>query len=130
MSNNIEHLKRQVLDGDISPLKFYSMLQDLEKAIKEAKEEILDSAITEFERYGTSKIKEYGFEISLTKSDRYDYSGSSVWTSKKESLSEIEEKMKHAAKAGGTVIDESTGEVIEPAIYLANKESLKFTKLK
>ena len=68
--------------------------------------------------------------VPKKKSGRYDYSGSSVWSSKKQSLSELEEKMKHAAKAGGTVIDESTGEVIEPAIYMANKESLKFTKLK
>jgi len=129
MKTDLELKRKLVEDGEYCPLKFYSELSELEKLIKEAKEEIIESALKEFDRHGTTKVNLHGFEITLSKTGRYDYSQSSTWEQKNNSLKELEKKMQFAFKAGGTVVDENTGEVIDPAIYLPNRETLKFKKL-
>ena len=122
--------KRKVLDGDINPLEFLTQLNELEKAIKDAKEEILNDAILEFDRHGAKSIIEYGFEISATQSGRYDYTNNSDWNMYKNKMKDIESKMQAAYKNNASILDDNTGEVYEAALYKANKPSLKLKKLK
>jgi hypothetical protein len=122
--------KEQVLNGNYNPLQLMKELTELEKAIKEAKSEIMEEAINEFDKHGAKTIKEYGYEISSTQSGRYDYSNNPDWNSLNNDRKELETKMQAAYKANGSVIDEETGELIEPALYKSNKASLRFKKLK
>ena len=122
--------KEQVLNGEYNALELYSELSDLEKAIKAAKDEILEDAITEFEKHGAKSVKEYGFEISATQSGRYDYSSNQTYMQLKNQMKDIEDKMKAAYSTQSTILDDNTGEVYEPASYKASKVSLKFKKLK
>jgi flagellar biosynthesis/type III secretory pathway chaperone len=126
---NIEEIKQKALNGEISPIQLLSKLSELEKAVKEAKDEIMEDAISEFEKYGAKSIREYGFEISIAQSGRYDYSDNADWNKKQSEIKEIERRMQAAYKANGSILDENTGEIIEPAIYKSNKPGLKFKKL-
>lgn len=126
---NLEEKKQQVLNGDYNALKLYGELADLEKAIKKAKAEILEDAIIEFEKHGEKSVSANGFEISKSQSGRYDYSDNADWNKLQSNIKELEKKMQAAYKGGGEILDNDTGEIIEPATYKASKEGLKFKKL-
>lgn len=121
--------KEQVLNGEYDALKLYTELTELEKAIKDAKAEILEDAMTEFDKHGEKTVVLHGYEIAVTQSGRYDYSSSSDWNTKKAELKDIETKMQAAYKSNSSVLDNDTGEVFEPASYKSNKASLRL-KLK
>ena len=126
--NEVAEYAQMVADGVINPLRVMVMFNELEKAVKEAKESILQDAITEFEKHGGKPIIEYGFNISKSASGRYSYDNNPDWVRLSETIKELEKRMQTAYKGGGSILDESTGELIEPAIYKPNKESLTFKK--
>lgn len=125
----IKELKEKALNGEVSALQVLAELTEFERAIKEAKEEILNDAISEFDKYGAKSVTEFGFEISATQSGRYEYKHNPDWVKKQNELKEIESRMQLAYHGEGVIVNETTGEVTEPAIYKANKASLKFKKL-
>ncbi len=126
---NLEKKKQQVLNGEINALDFYCECKELAEILKEVMDEILEDAILEYEKYGSKSINKKGFEISTTQSGRYDYSVSNEWCKLNAATKEIEKKMQAAYNAGGSVINEGTGEIFTPASYKSNKMSLKFKKI-
>ena len=118
----------EAFNGDADPLKVFAELQKLEKKIKFLKDEILETAINEFEKYGEKSITQEGFNISLSQSARYSYSHIPSWKDLTKQLKKIEAYAKTAQSQGESIILE-TGEIIEPAVKSYSKESLKFKQL-
>jgi len=62
--------------------------------------------------------------VSKHSGGRYIYKDVPGWKAMKDKLTLMEKSAQLAYKAGGECIDEETGEVIVPAIYVPNKESI------
>ncbi len=123
----IDSFIQRVNEGYEDELKAYVIISDLEKAIKNAKESILDKALAERKKYPEKTVELFGKKISISQSGRYDYSNYQVWIDRNKEIKEIEEAMKNSymiAKSGKLMID-SDSEIIPPAIFIPSKESLK-----
>ena len=122
-------LQQQAEDGEIAPLKAYLQLRkDIDDRMKSL-EILKDLSTTEFYQvYGGKDVTIYGATVTKHQGGRYDYKHIPRWVAAKSKLDAIEDEAQQAYKAatdkmGGQMMDEETGEIIEPAVYKANKES-------
>ena len=123
----INKMVERVNEGYENELEIYVLFSNVEKRLKQAKTDILENALIERKKYEEKTLEIFGKKISISQSGRFDYSGSEKWNKKNTELKEIQEQMKNsylAAKTDKTIIDKN-GEIIEPAVYRASKESLK-----
>ena len=128
--SELKELAQNAINGETSALKAFTIVSACEKELSEIKANLLESAISDFEKYGAKSVKEFGFEISKSASGRYNYTNSSDWNRLKTQMQELETKMQAACKNNATIINNETGEIIEPAIFMPNKESLTIKKAK
>lgn len=116
----------RVNEGYEDELKAFCTLSDIEKAVKNAKDAIIEKALEQRKKYPEKTLEIYGKKISIAQSGRYTYDHYEGYKMQQSKLKEIEDAMKQAYNAGKTggmiVID---GEVIPPAAYIPSKESLK-----
>jgi ribosomal protein L22 len=128
MTNFITELAAKALQGEQSALSAYIELKQIEASLKQALEAVSEAAYQEADRYSEKTIKLHNAEVTKKSSaGRWDYSHIPQHNSAKERLKAIEEMAKQAAanaKRGTTVIDNETGEVIEPATYTDGKTIL------
>jgi len=125
MKKVIQSIQDDVDLGYKNALEAYKILTEAEKQIKEAKANILEQAIDEYEKYGEKTIDYNGFKVSKTQSARYDYKHITQWADLKGQLTNVEELAKLAEKQGQTIILDS-GELVDPAKKTYSKESLSF----
>jgi hypothetical protein len=123
----------QVVDGYEPGLKLLAELNRLKKEVERLEKEILPTCLNELEKCITPQVRSfenYGANFSLSAGGRYDYSNYPTHKDYQNRLKSIETKMQAAYKAGATVIDDETGEIIPPADYKPNKPSItiKFSK--
>jgi len=123
----------QVVEGNETGLKLLAEIKRVESELDRLKTEIMPVCLNEIEKCITPQVRSfenYGANFSLSAGGRYDYSNYPTHKDYQNRLKSIETKMQAAYKAGATVIDEETGEVIPPAEYKANKPSItiKFSK--
>lgn len=121
---HIRDLAQQAIDGEIDALKAFTLIREVEKAAKEAQDEILSIALDQFRKYGKKTVELYGYKISESAGGKYDYKDIHLWVQKKKELDAIQEKAQLAFKSGNIV------DGIEPAVYSSNKASLKFENIK
>ena len=125
MREQLAEIAEEAENGYISEMEVYAELSSLEKEVKKVREQVLDVAIIEFERYGEKTVLLDNFQISKTASGRHTYLNNADWAKKTAEIKEIQRKMQLAYKSPEKVfIDPATGEIFEPSEYRANKESL------
>ena len=126
MKKVIDSLTNDVVMGMRNPLEVYKIFLEAENSLKKAKEIIKEDAMIEWDKYEEKTVEFQGYSISKIQSARYDYNHIEAWKNQKEKLSLIEEKAKLANQLGESVVIESTGEIIQPAIKKYNPETLSF----
>jgi hypothetical protein len=128
MTNFINELTQNALDGSANALEAYIELKRIETALKTALESLTDAAYQEADKFTEKTFALKGAEVTKkSAAGRWDYSHIHQYSATKERLKTIEEMAKQAAasaKHGRTIIDDATGEVIEPAIYTEGKSLL------
>lgn len=88
-------------------------------------EALKEKAVEEFNgSYGGREQVINGATVSKHSGGRYIYKDVPGWKAMKDKLTLMEKSAQLAYKAGGECIDEETGEVIVPAQYIPNKESI------
>jgi hypothetical protein len=114
----IWHLQNQIEEGDENPLHAYTQFDILEKAIKEAREAIRDTAIVKAEMYGEKKFNAFGVTVEVSGKTTWEYKHIPEWNKKKKELSEIEETSKSIRlnMDKGLIVATSDGEEAIPAI--------------
>lgn len=120
LSNTVQ----AVLDGNFSSLEAWIELQELSKHLAKCIAEIEGGALIEANKNKGQGFKNWKLIDIKNNGSTYKFDHSESWRVINAMQKNIEEKMKQAAKLGVTVLDEDTGEVFEPAISKAKKESI------
>ena len=113
-----------MLDGNLSHLEAWIELNELSKHLAKCIAEIEGGAIIEANKNKGQGFKNWKLIDIKNNGSTYSFNHSESWRVINAMQKNIEEKMKQAAKLGVTVLDEETGEVFEPAIAKAKKESI------
>lgn len=115
-------LVQQVIDGNADPLEAYIHIKDLERYIKQCNEAVEPLAYQEADKWTEKTFVYKGAEIQKKNSaGRWDFTNVALYKESQQRLKQIEELAKVAAKGGATVVDEKSGEVVEPAVYTEGK---------
>jgi hypothetical protein len=109
------------IDGDSDPLDVYIKAKSLQEYLTVMMGAIKEDAISEADKYGRDDNTMFGIKFECASTPRrYDYSNNKEWSLLQEQITElkkkqleIEDKMKRAIGTGG-IIDEESGEVLEP----------------
>lgn len=121
-------LAHQVAEGNKNPLDAYVELKILLSEVQDALSSIEPLAIEERIKYGKENLVRRGFLIEYSDgTPRYSYKHYGAWAEASESVKKIEEMMKQSAKLGKTIVDDGTGEIIEPAVVTYTKPFLRLT---
>lgn len=126
--DNALELARKASEGETDPLDAYIDLKLALSELTDALESIAPLAITQRLKYGKENPIRKGFMVEYSEgTPRYSYKHFDLWAKANEQVKSIEEVMKQAAKLNKTIIDEATGEVIEPASVTYTKPFIKLT---
>ncbi len=123
-------LQEDVEAGNLSPLRAYIALRKHLDDLNKSLEVIKEQAIKEFSQvYGGKECNLYGATVAKHQGGRYDYKHIQRWVDANAKLKTIEDEAKQAYAAatsnkGEQLVDEETGEYIEPAMYKSNAESI------
>lgn len=120
-------LENQALDGEFNELEAYIEFVKVKNAAEQGMKNLKQYAITEFEKHGDKTISMSGCSVQKSQSGRYSYKHLDQWNELNGQAKAIEKQAQEAYKQslkGIDLIDEN-GEIIQPAEYMANAESLK-----
>ena len=105
---------KQYNDGDMKPSKAYVQLRAIKSEIEDIIKQVEEGLVDEITRMGNEDLIVDGYKISHMKGrESLDYKASDVWNEYKESLKEVEEKLKQATKLKVDIVDPESGEVYE-----------------
>lgn len=121
-----EEMTAQVIDGESYALIVLSRLNDMAQAIATAQERVKEYALKEAEAYAKNTFTFAGrtfTKVPARQMVKYDHVPQ--WKELAERRKRIEQLSLQAAKAFGvTIVDDETGEVIEPAQITYTKPSI------
>lgn len=118
-----------VFNGEANAATVYAELYALSKELESAIATVKEQAITEVKQYGREGLTSNGYNFTTSNAGgRWNYSGVSVLTSLTERIKKVQEMAQVASKTGAGVFDPDTGELIEPAVYIAGSEAVKATR--
>jgi hypothetical protein len=111
-------------DGLIPANEVYLQLHTLKKAVDDCLSQVKPLAMQEVAKYGKDGW-DAGDKIVTIKSGggRWDYSGVSLYQKLQTQMDHIAELAQLASKSGGFATNED-GEVIEPAVYKNNADTI------
>lgn len=131
IKETLSELVQQVVDGNCDPLEAYIHVKDLEKHLSECIKQVEPIAYQEADKWKEKTFTYKGAEIQKKNAaGRYDYSTVSLWKQADERKKKIEELSKTAYKGGATIVDEESGEVVEPCSYTEGKAIISIRILK
>lgn len=125
----IRELENKALDGEINELEAYIECTKVKNSAESAMKNLKQYALSEFEKYGEKTVNEFDCQIQKSQSGRYSYKHIQEWTESSGRSKAIEKQAQEAYKQslkGIELIDEN-GEIIQPAEYTSNAESLKIS---
>ena len=121
-----ETITAQVVDGEAYALNVLATLNDMAQAIARAEERVKEYAMKEAEAYNENKFTFAGrtfTKVPARQMVKYDHVPQ--WKELAERRKRIEQLSLQAAKTFGvTIVDDETGEVIEPAQISYTKPSI------
>jgi hypothetical protein len=132
LEQDAQTIVEMVKSGQVNPLEAQIFLKTLVKNATDAINQINEDVMIEFGKHGGKSVQFKGHEFKLTSGGRYEFKHIAEWSEKKAELEAIEEKAKAAYQnaSKGLQVVSNDGEIIEAAIYKANKESVSVTELK
>lgn len=131
MENTIDYIVTLASKADLGmtdPLAAYAELAQIEKAAKEAREQIKELALEEAAKYAERSIPIAGVIVEKkAAAGRWDFKGIREWSEAKANLTAIEERAKAAYQAAqkfGAITATEDGEVVELPTYQAGGDTL------
>ncbi len=95
IAQQVKQITDQVADGNINPLRAFGLLSALEKAVGEAKKNILDLALMEADKYPEKDKSVYGATFTIKEAGvKYDYSDDPQWAALQEYIEDLRAKQK------------------------------------
>ena len=126
--DNALALAEKAKEHEVDPLNAYIELKTALSELTDAIESLTPLAIEQRLKYGKENLIRNGFMVEYSEgTPRYSYKHFEAWAKQSEELKAIEEMMKQSAKLGRVILDEETGEVIEPAKVTYTKPFLRLT---
>jgi len=126
ITNYCETITAQVVDGEAYALTALATLNDMAQAIATAQERVKEYAMKEAAAYDENKFTFAGrtfTKVPARQMVKYDHVPQ--WKELTERRKRIEQLSLQAAKTFGvTIVDDETGEVIEPAQITFTKPSI------
>lgn len=120
-------MAEQVIFGEISPIEAHLKLSLIKDMAEDALKQIKPSMEAELDKWGKDKPVIAGYEVAMHNGgNTAKFDNNPEWVALKERMKVIEEQMKAAAK-GLTVVDDTTGEVVPPAILVPRADSIRVT---
>jgi hypothetical protein len=120
-----KQLYDSVVAGNAPALQSYIEVKKYAEDLATYVEALKDLAAQEHQAlWGGKEVVIDGATVSRHSGGRYVYDGVPGWKETKDKLTLIEKSAQLAYKAGGSVVDEESGEIIPPAKYVPNKESI------
>ncbi len=90
----VNEIVNEVRDGNSSALRTYGQLNAIKKACEYAMKEVLESAITEREKYGKDN-RIFGVSIDIVEGGvKYDYSADKEWSDLQEQIDALKLEQK------------------------------------
>lgn len=123
----MRELENKALDGEFNELEAYIEFVKVKNSAEQSMKNLKQYAITEFEKHGDKTVSIKGCSVQKSQSGRYSYKHLEQWNEFNGQVKAIEKQSQEAYKQslkGVDLIDEN-GEIIQPAEYNANAESLK-----
>lgn len=122
-------IRKEVESGNRSALSAAILMKRMMVAIDEDYEAVRGLAKREHDdKWGSKEVVIDGATITKNAGGRYGYKGIDKWERAKKKLSEIEKDAQDAYKAirdsGEQPVDKETGEIIQPAEYIPNTETI------
>jgi hypothetical protein len=130
MIANPKIIRQEAENGNRSALSAYILLRRMLEDLTADAEAVKELAIREHqERHSSEEVTIDGAVVKKHPGRAmYDYKGIQQWVLQNQKLKAIEDKAKYAAQVavskGGQVVDEDTGEIIEPAKVTYTKDSI------
>ncbi len=125
----IRELENKALDGEVNELEAYIECNKIKNVAESAMKNLKQYALQEYERYNEKTVNRYGCSIQKSQSGRYSYKHIKEWQDANGRSKAIEKQAQEAYKQslkGIELIDEN-GEIVQPAEYTSNSESLKIS---
>ena len=123
-----ENAAEAVDRGASDPLSTYAELKAIQVAVEEALNQVKPAAITVAERYPRKTFMHQGLTFVRTDGRRlYKFDHLHDWSDAKAVLAIVEARAKQAAElalTGATMLDDETGEIIQPAIVTFTEPTL------
>jgi len=127
IDNALKHAA-EAQEGNVDPLDAYINLKLALSELTDAVESLAPLAIDQRLKYGKENLIRNGFLVEYSEgTPRYAYKHSEAWSRISAELKSVEELMKQSAKLNKAIVDESTGEVFEPAKITYTKPFLRLT---
>jgi hypothetical protein len=122
---------KQYNDGDMKPSKAYVQLRAIKSEVEDIIKQVEEGLVDEITRMGNEDLIVDGYKIShMQGRTSLDYKASDVWNEYKESLKEVEEKLKQATKLKVDIVDPESGEVYEALPVKHGKGYFKMERAK
>jgi len=123
---------QSAVDGEASALEVFALLKTEEKKMQDffdkAKEQIEEAALNEANTFTEKSFEFKNYKIEKRQGRAiYNYKNVGIWNRLKEKMSTIEKLSKLASESrnfGKTIVDDDTGEVIEPCEVKYSKDVL------
>jgi len=131
--NELDRIKAEIAEGNISAAEAYLKSQEIEKAFKAFKADIQEQALEEIEAHGGKEVEIHGFLVTKVNGRKsYKFDHIEGYKEAKEAVKEIEDKAKEAANlnAKNIMAVAEGGELLEAAQVTYAKDSLRVTKIK
>lgn len=95
VANQANKLIEQVTEGEVSAMRAYALMTALEKVAADVKKGIIESVLTEHERYGEKITKVYGVTYERCEVGvKYDYTEDEEWRMFQENIDAIKIEQK------------------------------------
>lgn len=131
LMTKVKQITQEVNEGRVNPLEAFVFLNWMAKVAEGAKNQLLEQAIVEAEKYPEKETNVYDAKITVRNGGgKYDYSGIEEIVKKEVELKALIEDAKAAyksMKSGNQMVNEDTGEIIESAKFNPNKQTIAIT---
>lgn len=131
LMTKVKQITQEVNDGKVNPLEAFVFLNWMAKVADGAKNQILDQAIVEAEKYPEKETNVYDAKVAIRSGGgKYDYSGIEEIVKMETKLKALKENAKVAYKSmqtGNQMVNEETGEIVESAKFNPNKQTIAIT---
>ncbi len=136
---NVEKFANQIVfefqTGNKNSFSYLGELEFISQAIEKAKSEIRESLIDELHLYKDKATTKNGIQFKLKEAGvKYDFKNTEKWNTLNEEAEAIKAEMKSleaqlkAIKSKQTIVDESTGELIEMNVPIkSSKTTIEIT---